>query len=288
MAGYWLTECLPYAIVSLLPIPLFPLFDIMASKDVTRIYFSDILMLFFGGLVLALSVESSGLHKKVAFKVILLFGSNPFLLLLGIMSVSGFLSLWISNVASASMMLPIVVAIVKQIARLDSTFQGRTKKARRINSIDVVQELEDITAGEDQKEADQLPDTSEARKLMKCFLLALTYSASIGGSGSLVGTAPNLILKGFFDENYSGAGLNFFTFMLYAVPCAVLMILGCWLFLSVMWLPKKYMTAVFKRSKKTEKNNLTEFIKLEYEKLGPFKYVLRSFLKYSQSLFNLY
>jgi sodium-dependent dicarboxylate transporter 2/3/5 len=264
MAGYWFSECLPYAIVSLLPIPLFPLFDIMASKDVTRIYFSDILMLFFGGLVLALSVESSGLHKKMAFKVILLFGSNPFLLLLGIMTVSGFLSLWISNVACASMMLPIVIAIVKQIARLDSTFQDGAG-----------QELEEMTSGDEQpeQEADQLPDTNEARKLMKCFLLASTYSASIGGSGSLVGTSPNLILKGFFDKNYSGAGLNFFTFMLYAVPCAILMILSSWLVLSVVWLPKKYMTTVFKRSKKTEKNNLTEFIKLEYEKLGPFKYV---------------
>ena len=49
MIGYWITECIPFAIVSLLPIPLFPLFGIMKSKEVTQIYFSDILMLFFGG-----------------------------------------------------------------------------------------------------------------------------------------------------------------------------------------------------------------------------------------------
>ncbi len=77
MAAYWITECLPYAIVSLLPIPLFPLFDIMPSKEVSKIYFSDILMLFFGGLIVAICVESSGLHKKIAFKVIMFFGSNP-------------------------------------------------------------------------------------------------------------------------------------------------------------------------------------------------------------------
>jgi len=115
MIGYWITECLPFAIVSLLPVPLFPLLGIMKSKEVTQIYFSDILMLFFGGLVLALAVESTGLHKKIAFNAILLFGSNPVWLLLGIMIITGFLSLWISNVASASMMLPIVMATVVQV-----------------------------------------------------------------------------------------------------------------------------------------------------------------------------
>ncbi len=262
MAGYWISECLPFAVVSLLPIPLFPLFGIMASKEVSRIYFSDILMLFFGGLVLALSVESTGLHKKVAFKVILFFGSNPFILLFGIMSVTGFLSMWISNVASASMMLPITIAIVKQLARLDSSFQPETNP-----------EGEELTKNEEK--ADELPNTNQARKLMKCFLLALTYSSSIGGSGTLVGTAPNLILKGFFDEKYPGGGLNFFSFILYALPCSVLMLLSSWLILSVVWLPRKCIIQAFKRSDKTSKSSLEEFIELEYNKLGPLRYFIK-------------
>jgi len=137
MIGYWISECLPFGIVSILPIPLFPLFGIMKSKEVSQIYFSDILMLFFGGLVLALSVESSGLHKKIAFRAILLFGSNPAWLLLGIMSITGFLSLWISNVASASMMLPIVMATVIQIARIDPSFSGTTSEraSKRRNEV---------------------------------------------------------------------------------------------------------------------------------------------------------
>jgi len=81
-------------------------------------------MLFFGGLVLALSVESSGLHKKIAFRAILLFGSNPAWLLLGIMTITGFLSMWISNIASTSMMLPVMIATVIQIARIDPSFTG--------------------------------------------------------------------------------------------------------------------------------------------------------------------
>ena len=121
------------SITSLLPIPLFPLFGILKSKEVTQIYFSDILMLLFGGLVLAMAVESSGLHKKIAFKVILFFGSNPVWLLLGIMSITFFLSLWISNVAAASMMLPIVVAMVKEIAKIDPSFHSNTRNQNQVS-----------------------------------------------------------------------------------------------------------------------------------------------------------
>ena len=71
------------------------------------------------------------------------------------------------------------------------------------------------------------------------YCLSVTYAASIGGSGSLVGTAPNLILKGFYDVNYPKAGLNFFTFLIYSVPTAVIMTLITWLIISFIWLPKK-------------------------------------------------
>lgn len=94
MSLYWITECIPYAITSLLPVVLFPIFGIMGSKEVSSIYFKDILMLYFGGLVLATSVETTGLHKRLAFRIIMLFGSNPVWLLLGMMTVTGFLSLW--------------------------------------------------------------------------------------------------------------------------------------------------------------------------------------------------
>jgi di/tricarboxylate transporter len=94
MSLYWITECIPYAITSLLPVILYPMFGIMSSKQTSAIYFQDILMLYFGGLVLATCVETSGLHKRIAFKIIMLFGSNPVWLLLGMMTVTSFLSLW--------------------------------------------------------------------------------------------------------------------------------------------------------------------------------------------------
>ena len=119
---------------------------------------------------------------------------------------------------------------------------------------------------------------------MKCFLLSLSYSASIGGSGSLVGTAPNLILKGFYDQNYPNGGLNFLTFMLYSLPCGILMIFISWVIMLLIWLPKQNLIRVFTnirdlilRRKKSQVPNeviedkLKKFIREEYEKLGPFK-----------------
>jgi len=129
-----------------------------------------------------------------------------------------------------------------------------------------------------------LPETKAAQNLMKCFLLSLSYSASIGGSGSLVGTAPNLILKGFYDQNYPNGGLNFLTFMLYSLPCGILMIFISWVIMLLIWLPKQNLIRVFTnirdlilRRKKSQVPNeviedkLKKFIREEYEKLGPFK-----------------
>lgn len=79
MSLYWITDCIPYGITSLLPVVFYPMFGIMSSKDISAVYFQDILMLYIGGLVLAIAVESSNLHKRIAFRTILIFGSNPFL-----------------------------------------------------------------------------------------------------------------------------------------------------------------------------------------------------------------
>lgn len=89
-------------------------------------------MLFFGGLIVAIAVESTGLHKKIAFRVIMIFGSNPIWLLLGVMNITSFLSLWISNVASASMMLPIIMAMVVQLAEIDKTFSEEKPTSYKI------------------------------------------------------------------------------------------------------------------------------------------------------------
>ena len=88
----------------------------------TRIYFQDIVILFYGGLVMAKSIELSGLHERISLKILLLFGSNPKWLMLGFMSITAFMSLWISNSAACSMMLPMITAVVNQLVLNDDQY----------------------------------------------------------------------------------------------------------------------------------------------------------------------
>lgn len=85
-----------------------------------------------------------------------------------------------------------------------------------------------------------LVDTPEAKKLIKCFCLSIAYSASIGGIGSLVGTAPNILLKGYFDSKYPNGGLNFLTYMAFALPISIIMIIFAWIIMAFIWLPKRF------------------------------------------------
>lgn len=115
----------------------------MSSKNVTRIYFQvnlffirhififlfkDIIILFYGGLVMANAIEMSGLHERLSLKILILFGSNPKWLMLGFMIVTAFMSLWISNAASCSMMLPIINAIVMQLVISDQNYANSPSK----------------------------------------------------------------------------------------------------------------------------------------------------------------
>mgnify|MGYP001810313646 CR=1 FL=1 len=175
MILYWMSECLPVAAVSIMPVALYPLFGITSSKCVSQIYFNvcifmyillltnmllnhiiclskDIQALFFGGkksiylflnsklmfkfilcynnaaLAVAIGIESSGLHEKLALKIIMLFGSDPKWLMLGVMCVTSFLSLWIQNPAVASMMLRFVMALVKQVIRFNRVYSNQAER----------------------------------------------------------------------------------------------------------------------------------------------------------------
>jgi sodium-dependent dicarboxylate transporter 2/3/5 len=82
---------------------------------------------------------------------------------------------------------------------------------------------------------------------MKGFCLGVAYACSAGGAGSLVGTQPNLILKGFFDANYPKAGLNFLSYMAFALPVSAILVVAIWIVLALLWLPKRFIS-LFKHS----------------------------------------
>ena len=103
MAVWWITEAVPLAVTSLLPVALFPLFGIMDAKDVSATYFNDVIFLFMGGFMIALAMEKWNLHKRIALFLLSLTGVSPARILLGFMFSSFFLSMWISNTATVMM-----------------------------------------------------------------------------------------------------------------------------------------------------------------------------------------
>uniref|UniRef100_A0A8C5U2F4 Solute carrier family 13 member 3 n=1 Tax=Malurus cyaneus samueli TaxID=2593467 RepID=A0A8C5U2F4_9PASS len=170
MALYWCTEALPLAVTALLPIVLFPFLGILPSNKVCPQYFLDTNFLFLSGLIMASAIEEWNLHRRIALRVLMLVGVQPARLILGMMLTTSFLSMWLSNTASTAMMLPIANAILK------------SRAVEKEISNDV---LSDLKKEEEYK-----------TNIWKGFLISIPYAASIGGTATLTGTAPNLILLG--------------------------------------------------------------------------------------------
>ncbi|MGE4552535.1 MAG: SLC13 family permease, partial [Desulfovibrionaceae bacterium] len=164
MAVWWITEAVPIPATSLLPIALFPLLGVMPSAKATIPYANHLIFLFMGGFFIAVTMERWNLHRRVAIATIRLVGTSPARLVLGFMLATGLLSMWISNTATAMMMVPIALAVIQQITGLNKQHLTGTCTAD--------------------------PD---GQKLGISLMLGVAYSASIGGVATLIGTPPNVI-----------------------------------------------------------------------------------------------
>ena len=197
MAVWWITEAIPIPATALLPLPLFPLLGILSARDTPFSYADRMIYLFFGGFLIAIAMQKVGLHRRIALHIIRTIGGSPSRLVLGFMVASAFLSMWISNTATTMMMLPIGMAVVLQIADTTGANSERGKLFRENFGLTL--------------------------------MLAIAYSASIGGVGTLVGTPPNIVMAGFVKKLYPDAPeINFLQWMLVGLPLVVV-------FLPIVW-----------------------------------------------------
>jgi len=188
MAILWITEAIPLAATSLIPLILLPLFGILKSSEIAESYINSIIFLFVGGFMIAIAMERWGLHKRIALRIITLIGGSPNSIVLGFMIASCFLSMWVSNTATTLMMLPIALAI---ISRMENQF------------------------GKEQ-----------TYKFTLALLLGVAYSCTIGGMGTLVGTPPNLVFVETLKILFPNAPeISFSKWMLMAFPITVIMLL---------------------------------------------------------------
>ena len=191
MAVWWITEAIPLAVTSLLPIVFFPVFGIMDGKDVAPLYYNHIIFLFIGGFIMALAMERWNLHKRLAIKVLLTVGSKPSNILFGFMLSTAFLSMWISNTATTMMMIPIALAVV---SKLETSF-----------------------------------DHKNLKPFITGLFLSIAYSASLGGIATIVGTPPNLAFARIFSLTFPNAPeISFAQWMLFALPISFVFLFLVW------------------------------------------------------------
>ncbi|XP_070761482.1 solute carrier family 13 member 2-like [Enoplosus armatus] len=271
MALYWCTECIPLAVTALLPVILFPMMGIMESGEVCIQYLKDSNMLFIGGLLVAIAVEHWNLHRRIALQVLLIVGVKPSLLMIGFMSTTAFLSMWISNTASTAMMLPIANAVLQQLCDTEANAEERDYGVTAVKDGQENQAFEmDVCDRSPEAEQRRLKREQRYMKLTKGMSLSVCYAASIGGTATLTGTTPNVILKGQIDELFpkNGGVINFASWFGFSFPNMLLMLALSWLWLQFMFLGFNLRKSFGCGTKRDGDREAYQVIKDEYKKLG--------------------
>jgi len=198
MATWWLTEAIPLPATGLLPLVLFPLLGISSIKATAQAFSHPIIFLFMGGFIIGLAMQHTGLHKRIAYYIISKFKSSPKSLVFGFMCATAFLSMWISNSATAIMMLPIALSII--------TVFKEDKNDIKDNNFD------------------------------KALVLSIAFSATIGGIATIIGTPPNTVMAAMLSEIYNYE-INFVDWLKIGLPTSIILLPITWIILTFLCFP---------------------------------------------------
>ncbi|KAF4072423.1 hypothetical protein AMELA_G00262970 [Ameiurus melas] len=293
MAVYWCTEALPLAVTALLPICLFPTMGILPSKKVCPQYFLETNFLFLSGLVMATAIEECGLHRRIALRVLKIVGVKPAWLILGMMITSSTLSMWLSNSATTAMMLPIANAILESLFGDLESLKERCKitddpeaqsqvklhvllpEKHTLTAVDRAGRIETI----EQKSQEETRKEAEYQlKVWKGFLICIPYAASIGGTATLTGTAPNLIFIGQLKSYFPECDLiNFGSWFIFAFPLMFIFLLVSWIWIAFLYGGITTRLCINKRNDRAAAEaKANAVIDEDYKKLGPMTFAEKS------------
>lgn len=223
MAVWWMTEALPIPATALVPLVVFPVLNAeVGFDDVGASYGNNIIFLFMGGFMLALAMQRWNLHKRIALAIVGTIGASPSLLVLGFMVATGFISMWVSNTATAVMMLPIGVSVLVLVNRLRLEDAAR-KGEEPGEGVDPELEGEGGTPG--------TGSSAVRSKFGTALMLGIAYAASIGSLATLIGTPPNALLAAHMSQEF-GVTIGFGRWMIVGAPIAVVFLLIAWLLLT--------------------------------------------------------
>jgi sodium-dependent dicarboxylate transporter 2/3/5 len=200
MAAWWITEVVPLAVTSMIPVFAFPALGLMSTGAVAGVYMNDVLFLFVGGFIMSFAMERWNLHHRIALRIILAVGTDGSRILLGLMLCSFIISMWISNTATTMMLIPTTLAVLHKIETL------------------------------------QLPNREN---ISKALLLGIAHASTIGGVATIVGTPTNMIFASYFQQHYPAqTPVSFVQWFLFGLPVALLMLAVGFLVLRWFFLQK--------------------------------------------------
>lgn len=195
MAIWWMTEAIPLAATAMLPIVLFPMTGALGLSETTSRFAHPLIFLFMGGFLLGLGMQRWNLHRRIALTTILIVGARPRRLIAGFMVATALLSMFVSNTATAIMLVPIAMSVIDMVAQ-------------RI--------------GEE--------DRPMLAPFGTALMLSIAYAASIGGMGTLIGSPPNTLFAGFMLDRFD-VRISFLGWMAVALPLVVVFLPLAWFYL---------------------------------------------------------
>ncbi len=225
MAVWWMTEAVELYATALLPLVALPMTGASAVREAAAPYAHELIFLFMGGFLIALAMQRWGLHKRLALKALRAAGDHPAGIVACFMGVTAFFSMWVSNTATAVMMLPIALSIIGLVEQVEPGSMG-------------------VGAGNDDKGKDGAGYGGSGSKTRPhfalCLLLGIAYAASIGGIGTIIGTPPNVFLASFIQSNL-GEEISFVRWMGVGLPLVAVFLPLTWLLLTRVLYPVRGM-----------------------------------------------
>jgi len=194
MVVWWVTEAIPLAATALVPVVFLPLLGVKQIDEAAQPYAHPLIILFLGGFLIAKALEKWELHRRIASILMRIGPGGPAGLIGSLMAATAFLSMWISNTATAMVMVPIAQSIIQSLRQKDVPVRGLNEFAAAL-------------------------------------MLAIAFSATIGGMATLIGTPPNALLAGYMQSSH-GIDIGFGTWMMLGLPVALVLLPMTWLILT--------------------------------------------------------
>ncbi|WP_077297813.1 SLC13 family permease [Virgibacillus pantothenticus] len=195
VACWWITEAIPIPATSLLPIFLLPITGGAEEKTATMAYGNPIVFMYMGGFTIALAIEKWNLHKRIAMTIISMVGTSSQRIILGVLLATALLSMWISNAATALMMLPIALALITEVKE------------------------------------NNLLDEKSLNHFAKGLLLTVAYAASIGGLATLIGSVPNAVFAG-VASSVLDQQVTFTDWFLFGFPLTIILLAALYFYIT--------------------------------------------------------